>query len=410
MLNNLHTLAFTHKNFELTQVGKLHIPQDQQAERLTLVKESMGFQELLYLSTCNRVEFSFVCNQNVTPALVQKLCALAFPNMLKKDRVSFAENADHFTDMQAVVHAMSVASSIDSVIIGEREIITQVRKAYEQCSKAGLTGDVLRMINRQVVETAKQVYTQTSIATKPVSVVSLAYHQIKRLQLPLDAQILLIGAGTTNTTMAKFLKKHGYCKFVVFNRTLKNAEKLAQMINGKAFPLEDLKHFSDGFDLIISCTGADHAIITPEIYAQLVQGSTRKKTIIDIAIPHDLDSSILDTHSVNHVSVAYLQQISDTNIKERSKELIHVQKILSESLLSFEKIIRERQVELVMSQVPIEVKKIKNKALNDVFKDDLSGLDEASRQLVEKITEYMEKKYIAGPMKLAKDLLIKNGQ
>ena len=248
VLKYLHTIAFTHRNFEVTKIGLLHVPLNEQHTRLNPIKRRFELEELLMLSTCNRVEFSLVYKGVVDTEFMHQFLRAIYPSLGEEDLTSFVIKLEHYQGMNAVDHAMSVASSIDSMIIGEREIITQVRQAYEHCASIGLTGDLLRIINRHVVETAKKVYTRTSISTKPVSVVSLAYHQLKRLQIPLDARFLVIGAGVTNTTMGRFLKKHGFKNFAIFNRTLEKASALANELGGLAYPLQELHLYQNGFD------------------------------------------------------------------------------------------------------------------------------------------------------------------
>ncbi len=409
ILNQLHTVAITHRNFDVNTLGGLHIPPDQQSARLLPIKQQFRLKELLLLSTCNRVEFSFVSPRDIDAPFLHSFLEAIYPNMDREVLTSFVIKLEHYRGLNAVDHAMSVASSVDSMIIGEREIITQVRQAYEHCSSIGLTGDLLRILNRHVVETAKKVYTRTSISSKPVSVVSLAYHQLKKLQIPLNARFLIIGAGITNTTMGRFLKKHGFKHFAVFNRTLSKAEQLADELCGTAHDLNALSTYNLGFDVIISCTGADHHIITPAIYAQILQGEQNQKTVIDIAIPQDLDPNILKQHAVNHISVGFLQKISNENLKERTKELAHVEEILAEAHTEFQQILQIRQVELAMRSVPEEIKRIKSDAINEVFKEEINSLDPQSREVLEKILGYVEKKYIAGPMKLAKEILVNHG-
>ena len=112
-----------------------------------------------------------------------------------------------------------------------------MRNSFDASKKMKLTGDFIRLVLRHTIETAKRVYTETSIATKPVSVVSLAYHKLRDMNIPLDARLLIIGAGVTNTNMSKFLRKHGFKKFTVYNRTLSKAENLAKDLRGEAFSL-----------------------------------------------------------------------------------------------------------------------------------------------------------------------------
>jgi glutamyl-tRNA reductase len=212
----------------------------------------------------------------------------------------------------------------------------------------------------------------------------------------------------TNTTMCRFLKKHGFKNFFVFNRSLNKAEQLALELKGKPFALSEIKYFDKGFDVILTCTGADYHVVTPELYTNLLQGETDKKTIIDLAIPQDLDPSILENNTLTYISVDFLQKISNMNLRERSKEIQHVEHILAESVLEFDAILKERNVELAMKTVPQTIKEIKSVALNEVFKNDLENMDAQSREILEKVIGYMEKKYISGPMKLAKEIILKN--
>jgi glutamyl-tRNA reductase len=407
MLNSFHIIAFTHRNLDVSEIGKLHIETDNQFDRLNFLKESMGLTELMFLSTCNRVEFSFCTDSAISQDFLENFFKNLYPNFETDQTHLFAQKAQVFSGLIAVEHILHVASSIDSMIVGEREIITQVRNAYDLSKKLGLTGDFIRLVIRHTVETAKRVYTETSIATKPVSVVALAYHTLRDMNISLNARILIIGAGMTNTNMGKFLRKHGYKNFTVFNRTLSKAENLAKDLNGLALPLTELKNYNKGFDIIITCTGSEAHIITPEIYDNLLQGEKDRKVVIDIAIPHDLDKSIIDSHNVEHISVDYLQKISDQNLKERSKEIAHVEEILKEAIFSFQELNRIRKVEIAMREVPVMVKGIKQTAYNHVFKNEIENLDGSSREVLEKIISYMEKKYISGPMLLAKEIMLK---
>jgi len=408
VLQHLHILAFTHRNLEVNKIGLLHIEKDLQKERLHAVKKSNGIAELFFLSTCNRVELTFVKNQEIDDAFVQTLLESTFPELSAQVILELITNVERYSGTNAVEHALAVASSIDSMIVGEREIITQVRLAYEHCRTLKLTGDLIRILMKQVIQTAKKVYTETSIATKPVSVVSLAYHQLKKLNISLDARILVVGAGMTNTTMSRFLKKHGFTNFSVFNRSLEKAEQFATEIKGEAFALSELKYYDKGFDVILTCTGADFHVLTPDLYEAILQGDKTKKIIIDLAIPQDLDPIILENNDITYISVDFLQKISNQNLKERSKEIQHVEKILATSILEFEDLLKERNVELAMKTVPQSIKEIKNTAFSEVFKNDLASLDQHSKEVLEKIIGYMEKKYISGPMKLAKKILLKN--
>ncbi len=408
MLDSFHIIAFTHRQLEVNQIGLLHIDSNDQKQRLQNVRSALSIDELLFLSTCNRVEFMFTTEELITDAFIIQFISALYPQMEETKKRVFLSNNEIYSGEEAVNHLFSVASSIDSMIVGEREIITQVRNAYDQSNKHGLTGDFMRLVIKHTIETAKRVYTETSIATKPVSVVSLAYHKLKLTKLALDARILIVGAGVTNTNLSRFLKKHGFTNFTVFNRTLSKAEQLAKEIKGKALPLSELQQYAQGFDVLLTCTGTDHHLIGLPLYEQLLQKESTRKIVIDLAIPQDLHPDIIDKYPVNYISVDVLQKESNQNLKERSKEVQHVEEILAEALFSFDYLVKERSVELAMREVPKQVKQIKTTAINEVFKQEIESMDEHSKEVLEKVLGYMEKKYISGPMKLAKDILIKN--
>lgn len=407
-MDSFHSIIFTHRNLSVNDIGALHISEDLQKERLSSIKQRFSLPELMFLSTCNRVEIQLCTSETIDEKFLTDFFQALYPSLTEQQISHFLKSSEFFSGIEAVKHLLRVASSIDSMVVGEREIITQVRNAYELSKANGLTGDFIRLLIRHTIETAKQVYTETNIAKKPVSVVSLAYHRLRELNIPLDARILIIGAGVTNTNMSRFLKKHGFTNFVVFNRTIANAEKLAQDLNGRAFPLTEMAKFKEGFDVIITCTGSEDHIITPELYEGLLIGETDKKVVIDIAIPQDLSPEITNKHKVNHISVNFLQQISNENLKERSKEVEHVEAILESKIKDFRQLHRLRTVELAMREVPQKVKDIKTTALNQVFKSDLEAMDGQSKEVLEKVISYMEKKYMSMPMLMAKEILLKN--
>jgi len=406
-LNTLYIVAFTHRNLSVNEVGELHIEETNQKSRLSELKNALQLDELMFLSTCNRVEFTFVTGQTVDIEFLTKFFHTLYPDF-KDEKISlFSTAGEVFHGLNAVEHQLVVASSIDSMIVGEREIITQVRNAYDSSCAMKLTGDLIRILIRHTIETAKKVYTETNIAKKPVSVVSLAYHNLKALNIPLDSRILIVGAGVTNVNMSRFLRKHGFTNFNVFNRTFEKAEKLAADLNGTPHRLSELSNFTKGFDIIITCTGSENHILTEEIYTSLLQGDAGRKVVIDIAIPQDLSPSIIEKHNVTHISVEVLQKISNENLKLRSAEIKHVEEIVSVALYEFKHINQVRTVELAMREVPQKVREIKQLAMTEVFKNELSTMDDNSREILEKIVGYMEKKYMSVPMVMAKEILLK---
>lgn len=408
-MNKFKIIAFTHKNTDVNDIGKLHVEDHLASEKLALVKALMDIEEMLYLSTCNRVEFMISTEQETDNTFLESFFK-TFNEDWNADYIDWVlKNVQVFEGEDALRHLFNVASSIDSLVVGEREIITQVRNAYEKCNEYGLTGDLIRLVVKKTIETAKEIYTETNIARNPVSVVSLAYRKLRSLNAKKNSRFIIIGSGVTNTTMAQYLKKHKFANFTVFNRTLANAQKLADELNGKAFPLSELHNYKEGFDIILTCTGSTHSIITSELYKNLVGNDASKKIVIDLAIPNDLDAAILDQYDVNLIAVNNLQEIAKENLKAREQELDTCKVIIEANIYEFRQVLKTRKVELAMSEVPKKVKEIRETA-NEVFAKELNALNPESKEVLDKIISYMEKKYISVPMKMAKDILIEDSK
>lgn len=405
-MNHFKIIAVTHKHFDSADIGKFHIDEKEWKNRLSDLKTKMGIDELMFLSTCNRVEFLINTARPVDKSFAKQFIFSVYPEMKMEDAEKAISSAAIFENEEALNHLFNVASSLDSLVVGEREIITQVRNAYELCHNLDLTGDLLRLIVQKTIECAKEVYTKTNIANKPVSVVSLAYRKLKDLHLKPDARFLIIGAGVTNSTMGKYLKKHGLTNFVVFNRTLSNGEKLARELGGKAFPLEDLQKFKGEFDVMVSCTGSSLPVITKEIYSSLIGNDTGKKIIVDLAVPGDLDKKILDEFNVRSITIENLKSIAEQNLRERENEMDACRKIIAHHITEFHRLFKARKVELAMGDVPKKMKEIKEIAVNEVFAKEIERLDAQSKETLDKVIAYLEKKYISMPMKMAKEILI----
>jgi len=315
-----------------------------------------------------------------------------------------------YEGMDALNHLLRMSCSLESLVVGEKEILAQVRRAYERCRAAGFTGDFLRLMMDRLVKTAKEVYTHTKISRNPISVVSLAYRKLREIKLAGNPRILVIGSGETNQNLAKYLKKHKFSNFVIFNRTVANASKLAEELQAPVYPLTDLKDYKAGFDIMITCTGAPDAIIDSALYATLLNGETDRKTIVDLAIPNDIHADVIAQFPIHYIEVSSLQAIAEKNIQERYAELVDAERIIADNIQEFLPLIKQRRVELAMRQVPQKIKEIKSFALNEVFATEVNALDPEARHVLEKVISYMEKKYIKVPMVMAKEILVKSNE
>lgn len=404
----LKIIAFTHQQIDLKALGKLVICEQTLDDRLRNIQSELNIKEIFYVGTCNRVEFIFTSADEVNKAFINRFLHVLDMGLPEEYMEQFIENVSVFEKVEAFNHLLRISCSLESLVVGEKEILAQIRKAYEACRVAGFTGDYMRMIMNRVVKTAKEVYTNTNISKNPVSIVSLAYRKLRELNMCGNSRLLIIGAGETNKNIAQYLKKHKYSNFSIFNRTIEKAEVLAKDLNGTAYPLSALADYDKGFDVIITCTGATEPILTEEIYTSLLKGDTCKKVIVDLAIPNDTAPEVVKNFPLHYIEVETLKEVARKNIQERYDELVNAEHIIDENIKDFESVLRQRKIEIAMSDVPQKIKDIKHKAINAVFADEINMMDDNSRAVLERVMDYMEKKCITIPMVMAKEILVKN--
>ena len=404
----LRIIAFTHKQIDLKSLGKLVICEQTLDDRLRNIQLELNVKEIFYVGTCNRVEFVFTSENDVDKDFILRFLTVLDMGLPDEYLEQFVENVSVYQKVDAFNHLLRTSCSLESLVVGEKEILAQVRKAYESCRIAGFTGDYMRTVMERVVKTAKEVYTFTNISKNPVSVVSLAYRKLRDLNMCSNSRLLIIGAGETIHHIAQYLKKHKYSNFAVFNRTIEKAESLAVELNGQAFLLSALESYDKGFDVIITCTGATEPVITEQIYKSLLNGDKTKKVIVDLAIPNDTAPEIITNNAVHYIEVESLKEIARKNIQERYDELVNAEQIIEENIKEFVMVLRQRKIEIAMRSVPEKIKEIKHTAMNAIFADEINGMDENSRLVLERVMNYMEKKCISVPMVMAKEILVNN--
>ncbi|HAL53508.1 MAG TPA: glutamyl-tRNA reductase [Sphingobacterium sp.] len=406
-MKNLKVLAFTHKHVELKDLGNLVICNEDLESRLINLKHSLDIPEIFYIGTCNRVEFVFYGAHELTHEFIADFMGKLNCCVPEERLQCYLGQVNKYEGMDALNHLLRMSCSLESLVVGEKEILAQVRRAYDRCREAGFTGDFLRLMMDRLVKTAKEVYTYTKISRNPISVVSLAYRKLRELKLVENPRIVIIGSGETNQNLAKYFQKNQKAKFVIFNRTIENAKALAEELNAEAYPLADIDQYKEGFDILITCTGAPTSIIDNTLYQSLLNGETDKKIIIDLAVPNDIDAEVLQNNPIHYIEVSSLQAIAEKNIQERYNELESAEKIIQDNIQEFLPLIKQRRVEVAMREVPEKIKEIKSFALNEVFAQEVQALTPEAREVLEKVINYMEKKYIKVPMVMAKEILVK---
>jgi glutamyl-tRNA reductase len=405
MLNKYHILTVTHKQTALKNIKSYILPETEESEireRLASLKSTFELDELFYLATCNRVQYLFYRSQPLDDQFTQQFFTAVNPQI----KLEAIEQAQHFQGVEAVRHLFQVGASIDSLVVGEREILRQFREAYSTNQKRGLTGDFIRLLNNATVQAAKEIYSKTRIGEKPVSVVSLAIQQLMQTGIEKDARILLVGAGQTNQLVGKFLKKYQFSNVAVFNRTMPNGLQLAEMVNGEAFTLQQLQEYKAGFDALIVCTGATQPILNAALLQQMAGGILNGQVVIDLSIPHNVDDEAAGLDTLEYIDIESLKVKAKENLHFRKQEIVKAKQLLEEHVETFHDLFQQRQIERAMSHVPAEIKALKQHTLDNVFRKEVEELDHPTRELVERMLSYMEKKCIGIPMKAAKTVAL----
>lgn len=410
-LEKLTILAFTHKHFYLSELGKLVVENDLLEEKIRTLalRTELGIEEIFHLSTCNRVEFIMATSSNFTNSQIHVLLEHFYAHFSPTQLSNLGQFAKLYKGQDALRHLFQVSCSIDSMVVGEREITRQLRQAYERASELGYTGDFLRLVMKQTIKTAKEVYTETRIAEKPISVASLAVRKLIDFNFDENVPIVMIGAGETNTLVGKYLKKEGFKNFFIYNRTLEKAELLAETLGGKALPLEELDKYDDTVRVIFTCTASSTPILTQSIWSKLKKDNVFPPVIIDLAVPNDVEKELQQESTLEYINIDSLKIEVDNNLQFREQELEKANEIIEKGLSEFEGILKVRNLELALSSFPSQVKDIKNKALKEVFHKELQTVDSETKLLIERMLTYMEKKCISVPIVLAKQTLIGSG-
>ena len=404
MIEDYKIITITHKSAELKDIGHFVIPESKDNpvhERLEQLKKDLNISELLYLATCNRVLFFFRHAGAMDATFLN-----SFNNMLYPDWDTSNDVFIKYEGEKALRHLFEVSSSVDSLVVGEHEIIRQIRQAYGKCKEDKLTDDYIRLAMDATVKTAKSVYAKTRIGEKQVSIVSLAIKKLMESSTSEDDRILIVGAGQTNALVGKFLKKYQFSNITVFNRSYDKADRLAKLTGGKALPLSDLKTYSGGFDCMIVCTSSTEPIINKEIYQQLLQGDKDKKVIIDLAIPNNVAHDVTTQFDMDYIEIDGLKTLAKKNLEFRTKEVSKARIIIEQEIEDYHNLYKERQLERAFHDMPVRIKEIKIKAMNEVFAKEMDGLDSDTKELLDRMMTYMEKKCISIPMKVAKKTIL----
>ena len=325
-------VGLSHRTAPLAVREALAVPKDRIAETLCRLKGEAGLAEAMLLSTCNRVEVYGRAEEARAGLLAEALVALHSPAPCDIQSHLYRIEGD-----AAVRHAFRVAASLDSMVIGEPQILGQVKEAYDLAENAGALGAVLNALRNRSVAAAKRVRTQTGIGRNAVSVSSVAVELARKIFGDLrDRQVLLVGAGKMSELAARHLVEGGARATVLGGRRFERAEELAAALGGRAVPFERLRDELRRAEIVISGTGAPGIVIgEDDVEAALPARGGRPLVLIDIAVPRDVDPGVRKLSGVFLYDLDDLKAVADANLRERRKEASAAEALVEQEVLEF---------------------------------------------------------------------------
>jgi glutamyl-tRNA reductase len=351
-------------------------------------------REGIILSTCNRLEvYALVRDSGVArQAILDFLghaCAVS-PEL-------FVPHLYLCYDEEAVRHLFRVAAGLDSMVLGEPQILGQITEAYEAALAQGAAGTVLSALFRAAIHTGKRVRTETAIGVNPASISSVAAALAGQLLGDLsERQALLIGAGEMGAVAVRALQRRGVAKIVVANRTFKNAEQLAKAWEGQAITFQQLPEALSAADIVISSTGAPHTILNRELLEPAMRvRPNRPLFIIDIAVPRDVDPEVTEIANVHLHDIDDLQSQAEDNVRERESEIPHVEAIVEKEVLQFLKWLASLDVVATITDLRRQVEEIGQRELERLF--NRLDLDEREQEMVASMTHRLINKILHEP-------------
>jgi len=361
-----------------------------------------SIREAVLLSTCNRVEMTVVTHDpDAAVAAVHEW--FADKAEMEMERVCEHLYA-HATDA-AVRHLFSVASGLDSLVLGEPQILGQVKSSYEHALAAGSAGHVLHRLYQSTFAAAKRARSETGIGKQAVNISSCAVELARHIFGDLSGKtVLLMGAGEMAELAARHLRTNGCTDILVANRTLSRAQNLALEFEGHALTLEQLSEYLDAADIVLSSTGASTFVLLPD----QVRSAMRKRMgkpmfLVDIAVPRDIDPRIADIDDAYLYDIDDLQQVVQGNVELREQEAEQANQIIEQEAASFLGWLKSLEsvplIRSIQQRMDIQRREEMKKALR-YMKD----FDAEQIEAVERFSRALMKRYMHPTLRTLKSL------
>ena len=395
-------LGMNHTSSKMALRDRLLFNNTKLESALAKLSQEPGIIESFIISTCNRVELYAVMEQPET-AREQLLKFFSEFHGIAVDE--FEQHFYFYHCREAARHLFSVVSSLDSLVIGENQIIGQVKEAYYQARDRGTTGTILNKLYHFAIETGKRVRTETKIGDGILSISSAAVDLAKKILGDLSVRTaLIIGAGEMSELTARHLSAAGIKKLYFANRTLENAIAIANQFGGTALLLNERESIIAHCDIIISSTGSPHYIITPDEIKKVM--NTRKHQAlfcIDIAAPRDIHPDVGRLQNVFLYSIDDLSQVVSNTSRMRSDEIGKARTIINEDLENYFDWYNSLKVLPTLVSLRKHFETIRDTELEN-YASKINTMPEPAQQLIRQIAASLTTRLLSSPSKTLKEI------
>jgi glutamyl-tRNA reductase len=334
-------VGVNHKSAPIEVRERLAFTDDACRAGLRTLVDGQILREGLIVSTCNRVEvLTETANGKLSDTTERVIQFLSREDFLP--RAFYETHLYTHTDDQAVRHLFRVTSSLDSMVVGEPQVLGQIRRAYSIALEAGTAGRILNRLVHHAFRVAKRVRTETGIGANAVSISYMAVELGKKIFQSLEGQTaLLIGAGEMAELSARHLVNAGVSRVLLANRTDEPAARIAMDLGGEAVSFEHLSSYLAEADIVICSTAADHYVITEQMArAALTKRRNRPSFFIDISVPRNIDPAVGDIPNVFLFDIDDLESVISSNIREREREAERAELIVESEIMQFQQALR----------------------------------------------------------------------
>ncbi len=354
-----------------------------------------GINSCVILSTCNRSEvYAISENKNPRETLSDYL---ANTHNIKRDKID--PYLSYFEDDDALEHICNVATGLDSLVLGEPQILGQLKDSYHVAKEAGTLDKMLEKLFQHAFSTAKKVRTDTKIGSSPVSIAYCAVKLSEKIFTDLHEQtVLLIGAGEMIELCAQHLDQKDVNSMIVANRTVENAQKIAKLYGAESVSLKQLSEIIHKADIIISSTAASVPIIGKGLIESALKLRKHKPMfMLDIAIPRDVEPEVGNLNDVYLYTIDDLEQVVSNNIDSRAKEKVLAEEIIVKQNKVFNKWLSALPNEQIVQSYRSNAHSIKSIAVEDALKNLKNGGD--SEKIIRKLADQLTNKLLHAPFK-----------